>query len=79
MSSTAKLGFKLFLILVVVCLLTLAMNWQQASRLYKTITLFDEAVIVDNFIHMDSIFNTLEIVSETEPHYFEEKQITYKK
>ena len=79
MSSTAKLGFKLFLILVVVCLLTLAMNWQQASRLYKTITLFDEAVIVDNFIHMDSIFNTLEIVSETEPHYFEEKQINLPK
>jgi len=79
MSRAVKSGFKVFFILVIVCLLTLALYWQQANRLFKTITLFDEDVIVENFLHMDSIFNSVEIISDAEPHYFEQQPINLPK
>lgn len=45
------------LILVLILLIGAAFNYQRLIRLYRVITLFDKDVIVENFRHMDKIFN----------------------
>ncbi len=71
MTSVFKVVLTWFLTLCTLGLMVMAMNWPRVAQLYNTITLFDEDVIVDNFIHMDQLFTTKEVVSTSEPYYFD--------
>jgi CubicO group peptidase (beta-lactamase class C family) len=51
----------------------LAFNWQEATNLYHTVTLFNADKIVYNFVNMHKVTPTIEVVSTSEPHYFESR------
>lgn len=57
------------LVVLLFCVLV-AFNWQKASNLYNTITMFDADKIVNNFISMEQLIDTVEVESSSEPHYF---------
>ena len=48
-----------------------SLNYASIVRVYKAITLFDEAVIVNNFSSMESLFETVEIAKPASSHTFE--------
>lgn len=54
--------------LLVSLLLVVSLNWQRSVQLYRTITLFDAEVIVNNFSNMSDISSTLTI-KKTGPEY----------
>ncbi len=62
-------GATLFFALVVFAVIV-AFNHEQASRLYGTMTLFDEDKIVHNFSHMDEIFLTRPVKRSGEIYQF---------
>lgn len=66
-----KVLLKIIAALILVAGLVLAFNWQKATRLYSVITMFDADKIVSNFVSMDSLIETQEIVSTSEPFYFD--------
>ena len=41
----------------------LAFNWQEATNLYHTVTLFNADKIVYNFVNMHKVTPTIEVVS----------------
>ena len=62
----AALGFIAIGVFAIVSL-----NYASIVRVYKAITLFDEAVIVNNFSSMESLFETVEIAKPASSHTFE--------
>lgn len=52
--------------------IVVALNWQSANRLYSVISLFDEALIVNNFSHMKDVFFNKKIVKQGNPYTFTE-------
>lgn len=53
----------------------LVWNWQRVVKLYHVMNLFDQDVIVENFMHMDRLFETKEIVSDQLSYAFPKEEI----
>lgn len=69
-----KAGLIISGIAVLVLGLVAALNWQRVMQLYSAITLFDEEYIVENFVHMDKLFPTAEVISSSEPFVFQKNE-----
>lgn len=61
---------KISSVLVALMALTVVLNWEKIERLYSVITLFDQALIVDNFSHMEQTFDSEIIVKKGSIHHF---------
>ncbi|WP_434927095.1 serine hydrolase domain-containing protein [Shewanella sp. HL-SH2] len=70
MSSLLKFIKGAVLSILVVIIIIVGFNWQSVNRLYSVITLFDDALIVDNFSHMNDIFFNQKINQHGEPSAF---------
>ncbi|UCX03643.1 serine hydrolase domain-containing protein [Shewanella glacialimarina] len=70
MSSVLKFIKGAALSTLVVIIIIVGFNWQSVNRLYSVITLFDDALIVDNFSHMNDIFFNQKINQHGEPSAF---------
>jgi CubicO group peptidase (beta-lactamase class C family) len=57
--------------LFVIFIILVAFNWQSVNRLYSVVTLFDEALVVDNFSNMKDVFFNKKIVKQGEPYVFD--------
>lgn len=79
MTKAIKISVKLTLLLIAIASVILILNWQRVLHLYHSITLFDEDVIVENFIHMDKLFPTVEVTSTSKPYYFESQPLALPK
>jgi CubicO group peptidase (beta-lactamase class C family) len=66
-----KTVLKLVAVVAAILVLLLAFNWQKATSLYYTVTMFDADKIVSNFVSMQTLTPTVEVISQSEPHYFE--------
>jgi CubicO group peptidase (beta-lactamase class C family) len=56
--------------IVIVFALLIAFNWQTVNRLSSVITLFDKALIVNNFSQMKALFFNKKIEQQGTPHVF---------
>lgn len=65
-----RLVLKVLMSLVLVAGVTLAFNWQKATNLYHTVTMFDEDKIVQNFVSMHDLLDTVEVRSSAQPFFF---------
>jgi CubicO group peptidase (beta-lactamase class C family) len=65
-----KFKITLVALLAILSIIVIAYS-EQIKRVYQTITLFDEDVILNNFSNMSSIFRTVEIKPSTTPSIFE--------
>jgi len=74
-SALLKSSMKFILIVSLILVSLLAYNWSRVAQLYGTITLFDEGVIVENFMNMNKIFPSVEIVSTSSPYFFSSKPV----
>lgn len=70
MSTWLKYIKAALLSIMIVFALFVAFNWQSVNRLYSVITLFDEALIVDNFSQMNNVFFNQKINQHGEPSAF---------
>lgn len=70
MSTWLKYIKAALLSIMIVFALFVAFNWQSVNRLYSVITLFDEALIVDNFSQMNIVFFNQKINQHGEPSAF---------
>ncbi|MGI2171961.1 serine hydrolase domain-containing protein [Shewanella sp. MF05960] len=70
MSTLLKFIKGSFIALITIAVILLAFNWQSANRLYSVISLFDEALIVNNFSHMNDVFFNKKIVHQGQPYAF---------
>lgn len=70
MSKFLKYSKRIVLSIIVIVFLLVAFNWQKVDRLYGVITLFDKAVIVDNFSNMDNVFFSKRITQQGTPYSF---------
>ncbi len=66
MTIVRKLGLGVFILLGVIAILLL-INHKKIIRLLAVNSLFDKEVIVDNFQHMDEIFDTSEMTASPDP------------
>jgi hypothetical protein len=57
--------------LFVIFILLVAFNWQSVNRLDSVVTLFDEALVVNNFSNMKDVFFNKKIVKQGEPYVFD--------
>lgn len=57
--------------LFVIFIILVAFNWQSVNRLYSVVTLFDEALVVNNFSNMKDVFFNKKIVKQGEPYVFD--------
>ncbi|GLQ30731.1 serine hydrolase domain-containing protein [Litoribrevibacter albus] len=67
MAKTIRFVGSVIAVLAAIALILILFNWAKVVQLYHVITLFDEEVIVENFIHMDQLFDAKEIKGELEP------------
>ncbi|WP_282110006.1 serine hydrolase domain-containing protein [Shewanella algicola] len=72
MSTLSKYIKGTVLAIVSIAVIVVAINWQSANRLYSVISLFDEALIVNNFSHMKDVFFNKKIVKQGNPYTFNE-------
>ncbi|GGP36422.1 hypothetical protein GCM10009347_00190 [Shewanella algicola] len=72
MSTLSKYIKGTVLALVTIAVIVVALNWQSANRLYSVISLFDKALIVNNFSHMKDVFFNKKIVAKGKPYTFTE-------
>ncbi|UAL44444.1 hypothetical protein K8B83_06285 [Shewanella inventionis] len=70
MSTLSKYIKGTVLAIVTITVIVVALNWQSANRLYSVISLFDEALIVNNFSHMKDVFFNKKIVAQGQPSPF---------
>ena len=56
--------------IVIIFALLIAFNWQTVNRLYSVITLFDKALIVNNFSQMKTVFFNKRIEQQGTPYVF---------
>lgn len=70
MAKVIKLSASLLGLLLAVVLILAAFNWGKVTQLYNVVTLFEEDVIVENFVQMDQLFDTKEIKGELAPFSF---------
>ncbi|UZE95471.1 serine hydrolase domain-containing protein [Alkalimarinus alittae] len=67
---TKKIALSTLAIVAAVLALLIALNLSTVKKVYHTLTLFNEDVIVDNFSNMSSIFETVEIEKTAPLHTF---------
>lgn len=72
MSTLLKFIKGSFIALIATVVIVVAFNWQSANRLYSVISLFDDALIVNNFSHMKDVFFNKKIVAQGKPFNFSE-------
>ncbi|MBL4941791.1 MAG: serine hydrolase [Colwellia sp.] len=70
MVSIKQNSKKALVILVILLTMIVTLNWEKVSRLHAVITLFDKAVIVNNFSHMEQAFWTKKITKSVQPYQF---------
>ena len=66
-----KLINRVLLATLIITAIVIAFNWQNIGRLYTVITLFDKALIVNNFSNMSNAFFNKKIVHTGSPYMFE--------
>jgi CubicO group peptidase (beta-lactamase class C family) len=72
-----KTIFKIIGVLLLIALIIIALNFKKLKRVYNVIHLFDKEVIVDNFQHMDNIFEVTRLSPSSNPSIIP-KKISYR-
>ena len=71
MRKLLKLSGLSLLGLIAILVVVAGINWQETQQLYRTITLFDEDKIVNNFSNMKELVPTVTIKKSGTPHQFD--------
>ncbi len=74
MTKLIKHGLIVIAVAVAFAVILITLNWNKVVQLYHVVTLFEEDVIVENFIHMDRLFETKEINGELSPYIFPQQE-----
>jgi uncharacterized membrane protein len=67
MSTVFKFIKAVLLSIFIIVIILVAFNWQSVTRLYSVVSLFDEALVVDNFSNMKNVFFNKKIVTQGDP------------
>jgi len=71
MSTVFKFIKAVLLSIFIIVIILVAFNWQSVTRLYSVVSLFDEALVVDNFSNMKNVFFNKKIVKQGDPYVFD--------
>jgi CubicO group peptidase (beta-lactamase class C family) len=75
MNRVWKTAVTVIAVVALICVVLITLNWPRVVKLYHVINLFDQDVIVENFMAMDQIFETKEIISREPPLAFPKSSV----
>lgn len=70
MAKVIKLSASFVGLVLAIAIILIAFNWGKVVQLYHVVTLFEEDVIVENFVQMDQLFDTTEVKGDLAPFTF---------